>query len=173
MTADSGAGVAEIMRRYMYVLLYTALALLAGCGAIGSSGSATATTMPIFTDIDRLGSRISLPTGVTAATWTVIALGSGGSGIGPTDTQLYALISLDDTGWQTLGQPGTPTEVALPIGVAEAVLPPALRDTLTEQDGQLQVSGQAYDPTRFESSLYQPSYAVRLGQQLLVCLQTR
>ncbi|GAB4190812.1 MAG: hypothetical protein OHK0022_03950 [Roseiflexaceae bacterium] len=128
--------------------------------------------MPIFTDVDRLGSRINLPAGVTAATWTVVALGSGDSGIGPTDTQLCALISLDEAGWQALGPAGAPTEVPLSVEVAEAILPPALRSGLPEEGGQLRVSGLAYDAAAFETSLYQPGYAVRLGDQMLVCLQT-
>ncbi len=129
--------------------------------------------MPIFTDVDRLGSRINRPVGVTAATWTVVALGSSGSGIGPTDTKLCALISLDDAGWQALGQPGAPTEVALETAIAEAILPPALRSSLPEQDGRLRIGGPAYSAAAFESSLYHPGYAVRLDDQILVCLQTR
>ncbi|HEU4325752.1 MAG TPA: hypothetical protein VFS21_21610 [Roseiflexaceae bacterium] len=129
--------------------------------------------MPIFTDVNRLGSRISLPAGVTAATWTVVALGSGGSGIGPTDTRLCGLLTLDDAGWQAVGSSSSQAEVELTADVADAILPAELRSMFTQDGNTLRISAPAYNATVFESSLYHPGYAVRLGDQLLVCLQTR
>lgn len=128
--------------------------------------------MPVFTDVERLAKEIELPPGVSGATWTVVAIGTSATGLGPTDTQLYALLSLDSTGWQALGPPGAAAEVRIPIKVAEAILPATLRSGLPLHGGELRISGPAYQAEVFENVYYGPVYAVRLGDQLLVCLQT-
>lgn len=132
--------------------------------------------MNVFNDVDRLASRIVLPEGVQSAMWTVIALGAeDGMPPGPTDTRLYAMIKLNDTGWQALASDNSRSEVEelLPKNIAQAILPSDILQQLPEQGDDLRIQGFEYDAEDFNKGSYRGVYAVRVEDYILVCLQTQ
>jgi hypothetical protein len=127
--------------------------------------------MEVSADLERLRSMIAVPPGVSAARWVVERLGnSGGSFLpGPTDLRLLALLRpVDDNGWHefeaTLGPAAGECALTLSADVAHALLG---TDT-PSPDGDITVTGQAYDATKLSSPQFRAATALRAGGGVLV-----
>jgi hypothetical protein len=132
----------------------------------------------VRTDLSLLRTRITVPPGIGAATWTVVAVGTPGSTApGPTDTRLYAFLQPEPGGGAAMEAalgPATGSQAAhLPESIAAAILPSTLLVALPQEGDGRRVEGAAYDPTVFNRLPYEGIFAVRLGDGVLVLLQTR
>ena len=137
------------------------------------------TEVAIRTDLTLLAERITLPSGIQSARWSVAPLGTvGGAAPGPTDTRLYAFLQPQPAATANLRQlepdEQHQTSAAIPPNLARAVLPPETAATLQpDASGDLLVPGARYDPTPLDRGAYHAMYAVQIADGLLVCLQTR
>ena len=132
--------------------------------------------MPVRTDVDLLRQRIQLPEGVQQATWIVLPVGgTGGAVPGPTDTQLFAFINLTPAGWEAISTSPQPTDhqtVSVPEA-AVAILPKDVLSNAQRSGTEYKLGGQTYSAAKFDLGGYRGLYAIRVGDGLLVSLQTQ
>jgi hypothetical protein len=126
-----------------------------------------------------LAERITLPSGIQSAHWTVVPLGSvGGAAPGPTDTRLYAFLQPRTAATANLSllapDEQHQTAAAIPSDLARALLPAEAVAALQPDptDGLL-LPGDRYDPGPFDRGAYRGVYAVQFDDGLLVCLQAQ
>jgi hypothetical protein len=140
---------------------------------------ASPTEVPVRTDLTLLAERISVPSGIQSARWSVVPVGSvGGAAPGPTDTRLYALLQPNTAATANLRLLAPDEQyqasAAIPPDLVRALLPPETVAALQpDASGDLLVLGDRYDPTPFDRGAYRGVYAVQIADGLLVCLQTR
>jgi hypothetical protein len=170
-----------------FVLLrFCALALLCVCFCQACQSPpatddqrASPTDVAIRTDLTLLAERITLPSGIQSARWSVVPVGSvDGAAPGPTDTRLYAFLQPRAAATANLRLLGPDeqhqTSAAIPPNLARALLPPETAIALQpDPTGDLVVPGDRYDATPFARGVYRGVYAVQTNDGLLVCLQTR
>ena len=129
--------------------------------------------MPVRTDLALLGQRIQLPPGVERASWIVLPVGATSSAApGPTDTQLVAFLKLSPVGWQAVGPSSRRQTVTLPSAAAGVVPAEALAGA-TRKGSDYTLDGEAFSADAFNLGSYRGQYAVRIGDGLLVSLQTQ
>jgi hypothetical protein len=126
-----------------------------------------------------LAERITVPSGIQSARWSVVPLGTvGGAAPGPTDARLYAFLQPHAAAAANVGllAPAAQqqTSASVPPSIARELMPAHVVASLQpDPAGNLLLPGERYDPTPFERGSYHGVYASRVGDGLLVCLQTR
>lgn len=146
--------------------------------ALGCSGPATGTApiqeeaeMMVKTDLALLSSRVTLPANAAEARWMALPRGTtAATAPGPTDTEIYAWVRFSNGEADLAALP--PAKSARPIGVptavAQALLPEPLFASLrVDARGWVWVDGGAREPSSLGTSLYQPVFAVWVGDGLL------
>ena len=131
--------------------------------------------MTVQEDVTELQHRIQLPIPVKAARWGLMPVVRGASGApGPTDTALYAYLSVEADAWSRLkALPAASKPIPLAADVASALLPAAALASLPRDGaGRYLLSGALYDAAPFGLGSYRGLYALRAGDGLLVVLQT-
>jgi hypothetical protein len=132
--------------------------------------------MMVRTDVNLLGRRIRLPLGTNQATWMVQPLGASDSAVpGPTDTELYAFLKLSPEGWSEVtaaGKLSATESVVLPDAVA-AIVPSETLESAPRQQSGYRLEGEQYYADYFSLGPYRGLYALRVGDGLLVRLQSR
>lgn len=133
--------------------------------------------MDVKTDLSLLGQRVHLPPNASEARWVVLpVVAPGGTGIGPTDTDLYAWVVFSNGRADLNGlapEPKAP-RVGVPTAVAEAILPESVRAHLDlDPKGWYWVQGEALETATLDRGIYRPVYLVWMEQGLLIRWRSR
>jgi hypothetical protein len=131
----------------------------------------------LHTDVAGLGSFVDLPRGVNDARWVFRPLSPKGAGIGPTDYEMFATVSLDPSAWGELESDGgiarNTTEVRLPESVASSFYPPNVLRTLP-RDGEFRVvCGPSVDMRQRARMPYRGETGARFGDALVFVVATQ
>ena len=111
--------------------------------------------MEASSDLERLGTMLSLPAGVTDARWVLERLGEDSFMPGPTDLRLVALLHPGSV----LGERDGEQSFTLSTEAAEALLGAAPGN---------EIRGQAYDASALSTASFRVSTALRAGDAVLV-----
>ena len=150
-----------------------ALTMTVACHSSGGAG----TSETLHTDEAGLGTFIDLPPGVDGARWVLRPLSPEGAGIGPTDYEVCATVSLNPAAWSALYSTDAPpppsAEVRLPESIASSLFPTNVLATLS-RDGQFRVvRGRPIDLQRRARSPYRGDIGVRFGDALVFSVETQ
>ena len=125
--------------------------------------------MNIKNDIKLLSKRISLPLTPKSALWTVVAMGVPNSTIGPTDTRLYAFLTYDEAEIAQFVSTKMST-VQVDCAISTALCSDwAIK---TEQQ-DCTIEGQTLEGNLFDNIFYHQVFALKNGNQIFVCLQSK
>jgi hypothetical protein len=134
--------------------------------------------MTVQTDLQKLRMRVSLPPGDFPCRFVTVPVVEGGGAFlpGPTDTQTYAFVVLDEQGWDQLATPGSqpaPKTVTLRAAVARAILPAAAIAGVREDDqGRIAITGSAVPREPLDRSSQRVTFAIKVASGLLVGLHS-
>ncbi len=130
-----------------------------------------------LTDLRILRKLVTLPPGDFPCRWTVQGLGIADDWApGPTDYSRRAYVELDDAAWKLLAPDSLPTGTQ-PIGLSDEVaswlLPPAVLASAKGPDGKVELVGYSLDEATRKKLSFQVTDAFRVGNGLIVFMETR
>lgn len=130
-------------------------------------------TPQVRTDPAGLREKVDLPLGSGPERW--VTLPRGTVGLGPTDFEVYACVSLDEAGWRSLdARSGSSTSggrLRVPEGLATQLFDASRLGALPHDGDARIVEGPAVDLAHFTKMPYRGT-GVRLGDALVLHLWT-